>query len=176
MATHNLDQPSNIDQNRDFDERTKTPVHPKDPRHAQKSSPPRAIGADGKYRAHVVVADDDSDMRHMIARSLRKAGYQVIEVGDGCQLLERLDEDLAREFTEQPDLVVSDIRMPGVTGLEVLTGLRHRDWAMPVILITAFGDEQTHQEAERLGATLLDKPFDLDDLLHAVRSILPPRF
>ena len=44
------------------------------------------------------------------------------------------------------------------------------------LLITAFGDEQTHQEARRLGATLLDKPFELDELMHAVRSVLPPRF
>jgi FixJ family two-component response regulator len=63
--------------------------------------------------------------------------------------------------------------MPGLTGLEVLAGLRKRDQSTPVILITAFGDEQTHAEAKRLGATaVIDKPFDTADLLTAVRRAL----
>jgi len=138
--------------------------------------PPRAVGSDGKYQAHVLLADDDTDMRHMIARSLRRAGYSVVEVEDGTQLLEHLGDDLLESRYQEPDLIVSDIRMPGVTGLEMLGNLRRSDWAMPVVLITAFGDDQTHEESKRLGATLVDKPFELDELLHAVRAILPPRF
>ncbi len=66
--------------------------------------------------------------------------------------------------------------MPGWNGLAVLQHLRREDWAMPFIVITAFGDEDTHQEASRLGAAaVFDKPFDVDDLRTAVFNIVPPR-
>jgi DNA-binding response OmpR family regulator len=58
--------------------------------------------------------------------------------------------------------------------MEVLRYLRKSDWTMSVIMITAFGDKQTHEEARQLGtAAVLDKPFDVDDLVHAARSIVP---
>jgi CheY-like chemotaxis protein len=144
---------------------------------AQQTGGPVALDAGGIYQAYVLLADDDPDMRQMIARRLRRAGYRVKEVADGGQLLKHLGNEKLRRLYEEPDLVISDIRMPGLSGLEVLGILRQADWAMPVILITAFGDRQTHDDARRLGAaTLLDKPFELDDLMYAVRSILPPRF
>lgn len=64
--------------------------------------------------------------------------------------------------------------MPGKSGLEVLAGLRQSDWSTPVILITAFGDEWTHAEAQRLGATSIDKPFDLHDLRLLAREATTP--
>jgi DNA-binding response OmpR family regulator len=64
--------------------------------------------------------------------------------------------------------------MPGVTGLEVLEGTREYKEFPPMILITAFGDEETHDQARRLGAAaIFDKPFDIDELLAKVREILP---
>ena len=64
--------------------------------------------------------------------------------------------------------------MPGLAGLDVLRTLRGSDLAMPVILITAFGDHKTHEEARRLGAAvILDKPFELPDFENYVRDILP---
>jgi len=66
--------------------------------------------------------------------------------------------------------------MPGASGLDVLAGLREVDWSMPVILITAFGSADTKARAGLLGAALLlDKPFELEELRHAVRSVVPPR-
>lgn len=127
------------------------------------------------YQTRVLVADDDPDMRAMMSRTLRRAGYDVIEVADGEQLLEVLGDGVLRHAP--PDLVVSDIRMPGFSGIEVLAGLRRADWAMPVILITAFGDRQTHEDSRRLGAvTLLDKPFEMTTLLETVRAVLPAKF
>ncbi|MFC1610080.1 response regulator [Myxococcota bacterium] len=122
----------------------------------------------------ILLAEDNADMRHVLARALRTQGYEVLEVKDGKELLDRIATGVLINGYVEPDLVISDIRMPGWTGLEVLGGLRTSDWAMPVILITAFGDEATHAEAKRLGAALvLDKPFDVDDLLTAVGDILP---
>jgi DNA-binding NtrC family response regulator len=68
------------------------------------------------------------------------------------------------------DLIITDVRMHGVTGLEILAGLRENDWSTPVILMTAFGDAELHAEAMRLGAlAVLDKPFELDALRTLVR-------
>ena len=64
--------------------------------------------------------------------------------------------------------MITDINMPTLTGLDVLTELRWDDWSVPVILITAFGDEQTHGEGARLGAAMVfNKPFELDELRRA---------
>jgi DNA-binding NtrC family response regulator len=70
------------------------------------------------------------------------------------------------------DLVISDIRMPGLSGLEILEGLSKREDFPPFVLITAFGDAATHAAAEQNGAlALFDKPFDIDDLVEKVRKI-----
>lgn len=124
--------------------------------------------------ARILLAEDDPAMRAMVARALRREGYEVCEVQDGTELLERLADRMLRPFWDV-DLIVSDVRMPGKTGLDVLTGLRKSDWSMPVILITAFGEQAIHTEAKRLGAAkVLDKPFDLDALTDAVKAIVPP--
>jgi DNA-binding NtrC family response regulator len=69
------------------------------------------------------------------------------------------------------DLIISDVRMPGYGGLDLLASLRHANSRVPVILITAFGSASTHAAAKRLGAfATLDKPFDLDDLMTLASS------
>jgi DNA-binding response OmpR family regulator len=124
--------------------------------------------------ARVLLADDDSDMREMVASALREDGYEVIEARDGWQLLQYLATH-ARAVDDNPiDLVISDIRMPGKTGLDILAGLRWADPSTPFILITGFGDMQTHMEARRLGASaVFDKPFDLEHLRSVVLNLLP---
>ena len=112
-------------------------------------------------------------MRQLIARALRAQGYEVTECENGIQLLDRLAAFLLPPSGEAYDLVVSDDRMPGVTGLEVLQGLCGCENAPPVLLITAFGDEQTHESAAQAGAVaVFDKPFDLDDLMAKVREVI----
>ena len=77
---------------------------------------------------------------------------------------------------EEFDVIVSDIRMPGVSGLSVLAGLREIEGIPPIILITAFGDEETHAEADRLGAAaVLDKPFEMATLLNKTREVISRR-
>jgi DNA-binding response OmpR family regulator len=112
-------------------------------------------------------------MCRLVATSLRRSGYDVTMCTNGINLLDHLGSYLLRGGEDHYALIVSDIRMPGVTGMEVLEGLRHVKAAPPVILITAFGDRETHLEAERFGAVaVLDKPFELDRLLRLVESVL----
>jgi len=123
----------------------------------------------------ILLAEDDLELRQLLAMVLRRAGYDVEEVADGSTLLRELADEVGGQKPFDTDLIISDILMPGWTGLNVLAGLRRFDWAVPVILITAFGDAETHAEAARLGAvTVLDKPFDVDDLLRVVRDVMPP--
>lgn len=122
----------------------------------------------------VVVAEDDDDMRNLIASGLRRDGMRVTEARDGTELLELMAAQLLGSSSRQPfDLVVSDVRMPGYNGLGALSALRHAGLWMPVILITAFGDEDTHAEAHRLGAVaVFDKPFDVAALRLLARAIV----
>jgi DNA-binding NtrC family response regulator len=121
----------------------------------------------------VLLAEDDAEMREMIAQVLRRDGYDVIEARDGFQLLQYLATHTPAA-EDAVDIVISDIRMPGKTGLDVLAGLRFADPATPVVLITGFGDLRTHLEAKRLGAAaVLDKPFDLQQLRSVIVNLLP---
>ncbi len=123
----------------------------------------------------ILIADDDLEMRRMLAWSLRDKGFEVTECSDGDCLMKRLGFLEPLEEAEIFDLIITDIRMPGVTGMQVLESAVEYGNVPPMILITAFGDELTHARAEKLGvAAMLDKPFDIDDLLAKIDQILPP--
>ncbi|MEO7037563.1 MAG: response regulator [Polyangiaceae bacterium] len=123
--------------------------------------------------ARVVVAEDDFEMRRLVADCLRKEGYEVHEVADGDQLLVRIEDSYFLRRVPMPvDLFVTDIRMPVYTGLEIVSGLREAGLTTPVIIMTAFGNAETRERAEALGATLLDKPFKLEQLRGLVRRVL----
>jgi CheY-like chemotaxis protein len=123
----------------------------------------------------VLVAEDEEELRELVATVLRRDGYEVITARDGTELLDQLaSARLAEERGATIDLIISDVKMPGWTGLQVLEGIRATDWATPVILITGFGDRHIRREADRLGvAAFFDKPFDVDDLRTAVLNMLP---
>lgn len=124
-----------------------------------------------KLKHRVLIADDDPAMRGLLESVLLRAGYEVETASDGAELLERLDAG-ARE-SRVPQLIVSDICMPGLTGLDVLTRVRTHFPTLPVLLITAFGDALTHRRAHALGAVeVIDKPFDLGMLCRRITAIL----
>ena len=128
-------------------------------------------------RPRVLVAEDESEMRGLIARTLLKEKCDILETRDGSQLIKLLITHLLAppEGREPVDLIISDIRMPGANGLDVIAALRRQDTETAVILITAFGDADTHLEAYRLGAVMvLNKPFEMDDLRLVVRSLVEP--
>lgn len=118
-------------------------------------------------RAVVVIAEDDDDMRELLSIALRDGGYEVAATRDVKQLLAVLDQ-----LEAPPYAIVSDVRMPGASGLDLLVLLRQRRSTTPVILITGFGDQSLRAHASWLGAAVVfDKPFDIDDLLTALLNL-----
>jgi DNA-binding response OmpR family regulator len=121
----------------------------------------------------VLVADDDAEMRRLVAESLRKDGHEVVEESDGGRLLVRIAAIYSFDRTIDPfDLIVTDIRMPICSGLDIVKGLRDAHWKTPVILMTAFGDDETRRRASDLDALLFDKPFQMGALRAVVRGLL----
>ncbi|MDQ7820723.1 MAG: response regulator [Armatimonadota bacterium] len=118
--------------------------------------------------ARILVIDDEAPIRDLCARVLARAGYQVTSAGSG-------EEGLARLGEEPVDLIVTDIRMPGLSGLDVLERAKAAFPGVRVILITGFGTPQTLARAEQAGADrILTKPFNPAELVAAVREILAP--
>jgi CheY-like chemotaxis protein len=133
----------------------------------------RISGGMGKPPARILLAEDDADMRRLLAQTLAQEGYSVTECSNGIQLLDHLSGFLDLRPLEPFDVIISDIRMPGLTGLEILEGLHGDAGLPPMILITAFGDEATHSAAQHAGALItLDKPFEVEELLAIVRQAL----
>ena len=131
---------------------------------------------DRRYR--ILLAEDDKEMRTLLMLALKRSGYEVVACPDGIDMLARLAAFLLpfKSAGESFDLIISDIRMPGVTGMEVLQGKPQAGYFPPMILITAFGDEETHADAAEYGAAaMFDKPFDVDELLEKVNAIVRDR-
>jgi DNA-binding NtrC family response regulator len=106
----------------------------------------------------VLIADDEKNMRWVLAESLTAEGYEVIEAVDGKEALAAVDQ-------QHPDLMVLDHKMPSPDGMEVLRRIRAKGETFPIIMLTAHGNVTTAVEAMKAGATeYLTKPFDLEEL------------
>jgi two-component system nitrogen regulation response regulator GlnG len=119
--------------------------------------------------ARIWVVDDDRAVRFVLAEALRDAGYRV-QAFDGAQAA--LD---ALRTETPPELVFTDVRMPGVDGLAFLDALMARDPALPVVVMSAYTDVASTAGAFRGGAReFLSKPFDLDEAVALAERSLPP--
>jgi DNA-binding NtrC family response regulator len=123
----------------------------------------------GPRRARILVAEDNASLRRGIARALRERWSDVEEVADGGKARERLMDRGVEPF----DVVVTDLRLAGADGVEVLKAARRRDARTAVVLMTAYGTIEGAVEAMKLGAfDFLQKPFDLESLeLRVERAI-----
>jgi CheY-like chemotaxis protein len=122
--------------------------------------------------SRVLVAEDDPEMRKLVVQALRRDGHEILEASDGAQMLQRLAELFEGDATMRSvDIIVTDVRMPVCSGLDVVERLTEARWKIPCILMTAFGDDEVRWRAESVGATLLDKPLSLDELREAVARI-----
>lgn len=123
----------------------------------------------------VFLAEDDAEMRAMLRIALTREGYRVTEAASGTEALEALGDLLLGlgHWRESPDLLITDQRMPGCEGLELIEALRAVRARVPAILITAFGDDETFKRAFDMDETaVLDKPFDISLLMAIARRLL----
>jgi FixJ family two-component response regulator len=112
----------------------------------------------------VIVADDDENMRSLVAEALRHQGCVVREACDGVEVLELLDFP-----SLQPDVVIIDVKMPRLSGLGVLYALRRARLSLPAVLMTGMSDCSVRAAAMKLGAVIvLKKPFGRQDIMTAV--------
>jgi len=115
--------------------------------------------------SRILLVDDEPLIAESLTYSLRLEGYDVKSLGDGAQVLQAVEE-------YQPDLVVLDVMLPGISGLEVCRRLRARS-SIPVIMLTARGEEIDRVMGLEVGADdYLAKPFSFRELLARIRSIL----
>ncbi|HEX9056304.1 MAG TPA: response regulator transcription factor [Ktedonobacterales bacterium] len=114
---------------------------------------------------HILVAEDEAPLRDFIGRNLRARGFEVMEASNGL-------EALALWEREQPHLLILDIMMPRLDGLEVCARVRERS-TVPIIMLTALDSESDRVAALDLGADdYLTKPFGVEELLARVRAVL----
>jgi len=106
----------------------------------------------------ILVVDDEAGIRTLLARVLRKEGYEVDEAEDGIAGLRRAE-------TGRYDMLLLDLKMPGKDGLEVMSTLRRAGHEMPILMLTAHASVETAVEAMKLGAfDYIRKPFDVEEL------------
>lgn len=115
----------------------------------------------------ILLAEDHVEFRELLARTLEADGALVDCVADGEMAIARV---LQARF--RPDVVVTDVRMPRKTGVDLIQAIRRAGLTIPVILFTGFGQSINRAEVEAFGgAVLLEKPFDFDDLRTALRNL-----
>jgi adenylate cyclase len=126
-----------------------------------------------KNKTHIIVADDDPEMRTVISELLRSDDYDVEEIEDGGRLLVRVAGRYAVDKWYHPiDLIISDICMPVINGLDISKGIRDAHWNTPLILISSFVDQEIKKYAQKLHAILLEKPFNFTQLKQEVKLAL----
>lgn len=115
----------------------------------------------------ILIVDDQYGIRILLNEVLQKVGYETYQAANGVQALE-----IAKEHS--PDLVLLDMKIPGMDGIEILKRMKEYDPNIAVIIMTAYGELDMIQRAKDLGAiTHFAKPFDIDDIRNAVNKYLP---
>lgn len=121
-----------------------------------------------KYNSvvRILIIEDDEEMRSLLEDVLGEEGFKTESVSNGSEGL--------RKVTQEPfDLILTDIRMPGLTGLDILPAIRRLQPEASVIVITAFGNEEIHRRSVEKGAAgYLEKPIHMDKLKTLVHEMV----
>ncbi len=135
-----------------------------------------AVGQEAFYLAEpirILIAEDDKDIRYSLTALFDSIGYQVTEAQDGCEFLDQLAPFiLATANDSPPDVILTDVRMPGFDVLNIIEGLRQMGWRIPIFVFSAFADSAMYQRVKQVGVTkFFHKPLDFDQLEQAVRLV-----
>jgi DNA-binding response OmpR family regulator len=109
-------------------------------------------------KKRILVVEDDAEMRSLLKDFFSEEGFEIDSVSNGSEAFRILVRELF-------DLVITDIRMPGLTGLDILPGIKKLQPKVPIIVITAFGSEEVQRKAFEKGANAyLEKPIHFQNL------------
>lgn len=114
----------------------------------------------------ILVVDDQMGVRRLLFEAFQEEGYKVDMAANGPDALEKINQ-------VRPDIVLMDMKMPGMSGLEVLREVKKQDKDLKIILMTAYGELEIVAEAMALGVTeYVTKPFDINEVRELVRKAL----
>ncbi|MDK2821160.1 MAG: two-component system, response regulator, stage 0 sporulation protein [Clostridia bacterium] len=112
-----------------------------------------------------MVVDDQPGVRFLLSEALQKLGFIITLATEGNEALNKIAK-------EKPELVILDMKMPGMGGIEFLKQLRQRSITIPVLIITAYSEMNLIKQAGEYGVNyILNKPFDLEQLYQKVQTI-----
>jgi two-component system response regulator (stage 0 sporulation protein F) len=127
------------------------------------------LGRGGVVKEKILIVDDQFGIRILLNEVFQKEGYQTFQAANGIQALEIVTK-------HDPDLVLLDMKIPGMDGIEILKRMKVIEPDIRVIIMTAYGELDMIQEAKDLGAiTHFAKPFDIDDIRAAVKKHIPQK-
>ena len=119
--------------------------------------------------ARVLIVDDEKRLAYFLGQTL-KLDFPECQVDTAYSGEEALSSLASNTY----DLIIADVRMPGVSGMELIKGVRYLDAEVPIILMTGYGSASLRREAATLGVNhYVDKPFDVDSLISTVSQLLP---
>jgi serine phosphatase RsbU (regulator of sigma subunit) len=122
-------------------------------------------------KKHIFLVEDELHLRLTLSLILRKAGFRVTAAEDGSKALKLLQELKIR--SEKVDMLVTDIQVPGLTGIQIIDGIKKMDLEIPCLVITGYGSKDTVIELMRKGCSeYLDKPFEPEEFLKRVNIVL----
>ncbi|MEZ4528132.1 MAG: SpoIIE family protein phosphatase [Desulfobacterales bacterium] len=122
-------------------------------------------------KKHILIAEDEYHNRTALSLILKMSGYEVTEAANGMIALRNLEE--MQEQEKLPDLLITDIQMPEITGMELIDELRARNIRIPVLVMTGYGDKETVIELMRKGCSeYIDKPFGPEEMSARVKNVL----
>lgn len=119
--------------------------------------------------ARILIIEDDEEMRSLLEDFLKDEGYETDSANSGSEAFGKLAQ-------EPFDLVITDIRMPGLSGLDILSAVKKFQMEIPVIVITAFGGEQVYRRSIARGADgYLEKPIHFHKLRNLIQELVSPK-
>jgi len=122
-------------------------------------------------KEHLLVVDDEAHIRTSLLLLLRDAGFQVTIAQNGLEALSVLSR--VQKSSEPVELILTDVRMPGMDGFGLIDELRRRQLTVPVVIITAYkNDHQTAELSKRGCFELIEKPYDPCELLERIEAVL----